>query len=85
MDEETTTKAPKNWSTKTVINRFARKVEEVIGGDVFNVADPVRGLPLGDVLDHLINADLRADYGSSTVAIPGQSTVDGQIEGVEGI
>ena len=84
MSEETTTKAPKNWSTKTVVNRFARKVAEVLDYDVFDPESPVRGMGVGDVIDRLITADLKADYGSATVEIPGQ-TVDEQIEEVEGI
>ena len=81
MNEEATTRA-KNWSTKTVVNRFASKVSQVLGHDVLDPESPVRGMPLGDVLDRLITDDLKADYGSDAIEIPGQTTVDEQIEGI---
>ncbi len=82
MNDETTTKVVKNWSTKTVVNRFARKVAEVLDFDVFDSESPVRGMPVGQVLDELISADLKADYGSDAIELPGQTTVDEQIEGI---
>ncbi len=48
---------PKNWQTKTIIERFARKVEEVTGENVLNPESPARAETVGDVLDWLIQAD----------------------------
>ena len=48
---------PKNWTTKTVIERFARKVESVLGENILNPDSPARKEQVGDVLDWLIQAD----------------------------
>ncbi len=48
---------PKNWATKTVIDRFATKVESVLGENILNPQSPARKEQIGDVLDWLIQAD----------------------------
>lgn len=53
--------ARKNWTTKTVIETFARKVEDVLGENILNPESPARKEQVGDVLDWLI----QADYGMS--------------------
>ena len=59
---------PKNWQTKTIIDRFARKVEEVLGENVLNPDSPARKEQVGDVIDWLI----QADYGM-TVSYDGRA------------
>ncbi len=60
---------PKNWQTKTVIERFARKVEEVLGENILNQDSPARKETVGDVLDWLIQSDygMVIDYTGSDI------------------
>ena len=72
---------PKNWQTKTVIERFARKVEEVTGENILNPDSPARKEEVGDVLNWLI----QADYGMEVNYTPDRDshfvTRDGALDG----
>lgn len=61
---------PKNWTTKTIIERFSRKVEEVIGENVLNPDSPARDETVGDVLDWLIQDDYGMSIDYTTTKAP---------------
>lgn len=77
MVAQKATPKAKNWQTRTVIERFARKVEEVLGENILNPDSPARKEQVGDVLDWLI----QHDYGMSVSYRPDQQ----RDEGFEGV
>ena len=62
---------PKNWTTKTVIRRFAAKVQEATGENIMDKASPARDESVGDMLQMLSDFEMF----DQTQQIPGQSAI----------